>query len=103
MSYINIPQNNPAILELTKLLNKNKITPLELAIHLHITPTRIYEIIKGKRRFTYDTDLRISHFFKIAPRHFLDLQTLYEFSQEAQSIKPLLSKLPNIDTFKRLC
>jgi len=42
------------------------ISPYKLAKDINISATRVFEIIKGKRRITIDTALRLSKYFGTA-------------------------------------
>ena len=61
-----------------------------------IPQTRISEIIKGRRRITADTALRLSKFFGTSAKFWLGLQDDYDLEEEQlqqkselDSIKPL--------------
>ena len=78
------------------LLDEYNISQNELARQLHVPAGRINEIIKGKRKITADTDLRLCKFFGFEDGHFLRLQTAIELretrvklNQELSSIKQL--------------
>ncbi|WP_125718537.1 HigA family addiction module antitoxin [Flavobacterium ustbae] len=71
------------------------ITPYRLSKELKIPQTRISEIIKGNRRITADTALRLSQYFGNSAKFWLGLQDDYDIEeeqfnkgQELRSIKP---------------
>jgi addiction module HigA family antidote len=71
------------------------ITQYRLSKDLKIPQTRISEIIKGNRRITADTALRLSHYFGNSAKFWLGLQDDFDIeeeesnkSQELKSIKP---------------
>ena len=58
-----------------------KITAYRLAKEIDIPQTRISQIIKGKRRITADTALRLSSFFGNSPLFWLGLQDDYDIEE----------------------
>ena len=76
-----------------EFLHPLKITAYRLAKDIAIPQTRIGEIIKGKRRVTADTALRLSHYFGTSAKFWLGLQDDYDLEEE--------QKLKN-DEFKRI-
>lgn len=71
-----------------------EITSYRLSKDLKIPQTRISEIIKGNRRITADTALRLSHYFGNSAKFWLGLQDDFDIeeglenkSEELQSIK----------------
>ncbi|MCF6157733.1 MAG: addiction module antidote protein, HigA family [wastewater metagenome] len=72
------------------------ISAYRLAKETKMPPTRVSEIIKGKRRITADTALRLSKFFGTTPDFWLGLQMEYDLREE-KSVKA-----KEIDSIKRL-
>lgn len=58
------------------------ITPYRLAKETNIPQTRISEIIKGNRRITADTALRLSQFFGNSAKFWLGLQDDFDIENE---------------------
>ena len=76
-----------------EILYEEFLVPLELSAYrlskeLGIPQTRLSEIIKGNRRITADTALRLSHFFGTSAKFWLGLQDDYDIEEE----KPTKSK-----------
>jgi antitoxin HigA-1 len=70
-----------------EILNEEFLIPLgisayRLAKETFIPQTRVSEIIKGNRRITADTALRLSKFFGNTPRYWLGLQNDYDLEEE---------------------
>jgi len=70
-----------------EILNEEFLIPLgisayRLAKETFIPQTRVSEIIKGNRRITADTALRLSKFFGNSPRFWLGLQNDYDLEEE---------------------
>ena len=59
------------------------ITAYRLAKDTNIPPTRISQIIKGKRSITADTALRFSKYFGTTPDFWLGLQMEYDLREES--------------------
>ena len=62
------------------------ISAYKLAKNIAIPQTRISEIIKGNRRITADTALRLAKYFGTSPKFWLGLQDDYDLEEE-NSIK----------------
>ena len=78
-----------------EFLEPLEITAYRLSKDLHIPQTRISEIVKGNRRITADTALRLSLYFGNSPKFWLGLQDDYDIeeennhkTQEFKTIKP---------------
>ncbi|MBN2836678.1 MAG: HigA family addiction module antidote protein [Candidatus Delongbacteria bacterium] len=63
------------------------ITAYKLSKDLHIPQTRISMIIKGKRRITADTALRLSKYFGNSAHFWLSLQDEYDIREEQIHLK----------------
>lgn len=71
-----------------EILNEEFLIPLgitayRLAKETFIPQTRISEIIKGNRKITADTALRLSRYFSNSPNFWLGLQMDYDLEEEA--------------------
>ena len=62
------------------------ITAYRLSKDIDIPQTRISEIVKGNRRITADTALRLSKYFGNSAKFWLGLQDDYDLEEE-QSLK----------------
>ena len=76
-----------------EFLKPLEITAYRLSKDIAIPQTRISEIIKGNRRITADTALRLSHYFGTSAKFWLGLQNDYDLEEE-QKLKK--------DEFKRI-
>jgi antitoxin HigA-1 len=66
-----------------EFLNEFHITAYKLAKDTKIPPTRISQIIKGKRSISADTALRFSKYFGTTPDFWLGLQMEYDLREES--------------------
>jgi len=87
---------HPGEILLEEFLIPMEISAYRLAKETFLPQTRISEIIKGKRRITADTALRLSKYFGTSPSFWLGLQDDYDLEEELnlkkaelENIKPL--------------
>ena len=76
-------------------MEPNNLTNYRLAKDLDIPESRIGKIVKGERRITADTALRLEMYFGLDASFWLGLQNDYDLLEEkrAKEKKPLLIKL----------
>ncbi len=82
-----------------EILNEEFLIPLEISAYrlskdLKIPQTRISEIIKGNRRITADTALRLSCYFGNSPKFWLGLQDDFDIEEETNLIMKELKTIP---------
>jgi len=87
-----------------EVLSEEFLAPLEITAYrlskdLKIPQTRISEIIKGNRRITADTALRLSKYFDNSAKFWLGLQDDYDLEEEQQEKG---AELNAIKTYKRM-
>ena len=70
-----------------------EITAYRLSKDLGIPQTRISEILKGRRRVTADTALRLSKYFGNSAKFWLGLQDDYDLEEELNSRKREFQKI----------
>jgi addiction module HigA family antidote len=81
-----------------EILKEEFLKPLEISAYrlskeISIPQTRISQIIKGKRRITADTALRLSKFFGTSAKFWLGLQDDYDIEQESNQRKAELDTI----------
>ena len=69
-----------------------EITPYRLAKDLNVPETRVAAILKGKRRITPDSALRLSRYFKMSDRFFSNLQAHYDIEIEKMKLGDALER-----------
>ena len=72
-----------------EILNYEFLEPLEITAYrlskdLKIPQTRISEIVKGNRRITADTALRLSKYFGNSAKFWLGLQNDFDIEEEKE-------------------
>ena len=77
-----LPNIHPGEIWQEEFLVPLNITPYRLAKETRIPQTRISEIIKGNRRITADTALRLSQFFGNTAKFWLGLQDDFDLENE---------------------
>jgi antitoxin HigA-1 len=82
---------HPGEILLEEFLIPLEITAYRLSKEISIPQTRISEIIKGNRRITADTALRLSKFFGNSAKFWLGLQDDFDIEDEAKTIRKDLS------------
>lgn len=77
----NLQNIHPGEVLLEEFLIPMNITAYRLSSEIKIPQTRISEIIKGRRRITADTALRLSNFFGNSAKFWLGLQDDYDIEE----------------------
>lgn len=73
---------HPGEILLEEFLKPMGISQYRLAKDISVPPRRINEIVLGKRSITPDTALRLSLFFGLSERFWMNLQTRYDIETE---------------------
>lgn len=84
---------HPGEILLEEFLIPMEISAYRLAKETFIPQTRVSEIIKGNRRITADTALRLSKFFGTSPKFWLGLQDDYDLEEEKHQKSNELDKI----------
>lgn len=79
-----------------EFLEPLNISAYRLSKETFIPQTRISEIIKGNRRITADTALRLAKFFGTSAKFWLGLQDDFDLEEEAKNKSIQLSKINTI-------
>ncbi len=90
-----LPNIHPGEILKEEFLVPLNITAYRLSKDIGIPQTRISEILKGNRRITADTALRLSYYFGISPKFWLGLQDDYDLEEEK------VNKQKELETIKR--
>ena len=65
-------------------LEPMNLTPYRLAKAIGVDQTRISQLIKGKRRVSADTALRLSKYFQMSAEFWLNAQNRYDLEEEKE-------------------
>lgn len=69
---------HPGEILLEDFMKPMGITARQLAADIDVPPSRISELVNGKRPITADTALRLGLFFNMEPRFWMNQQTEYD-------------------------
>jgi len=96
----NLKNIHPGTILKLEFLEPLGITAYRLSKETFIPQTRIGEILKGNRRITADTALRLSKYFGTSAKFWLGLQDDFDLEEENNSkkadienIKPVVQKV----------
>lgn len=81
-----------------EFLEPLQITAYRLSKDLRIPQTRISEIIKGKRRITADTALRLSKYFGNSAKSWLGIQDDYDIEEEKENKQKELNEIEQYES-----
>lgn len=88
-----IPNITPGEILREEFLLPMGISAYKLAKDTNMPATRISEILKGRRRITADTALRLSAYFQNSADFWLGIQDEYDLRKERKKIEKELSKI----------
>jgi addiction module HigA family antidote len=88
---------HPGEILLAEFLVPLEITAYRLSKEISIPQTRISEIIKGNRRITADTALRLSKFFGNSAKFWLGLQADFDIEDETKNKQKDLKSIKQYD------
>ena len=84
---------HPGEVLMEEFLKPLEITAYRLSKDLGIPQTRISEILKGRRRISADTALRLSKYFGNSAKFWLGLQDDYDLEEELLTRKQEFQKI----------
>ncbi len=73
------------------------ITAYKLSQSIGVPQTRTSQILKGRRRITADTALRLSKYFGTSTKFWLGLQNDYDIEEEMKTIKLDLEQIEAVN------
>lgn len=77
-----LPPIHPGEILLEEFLLPLGISQYRLAKDIGVPPRRINEIVHGKRAISADTALRLSRYFAMSDRFWINLQARYDIERE---------------------
>lgn len=84
---------HPGEILLEEFLLPMDISRNKLAVSINVPPTRIGEIVKGKRSISAETDLLLSKALGTSEGFWLSLQNDYDLEEKKKQLKNQLSKV----------
>ena len=91
-----LPNIHPGEILKEEFLDPFGISAYRLSKEIKIPQTRISQIIKGKRRITADTALRLSEFFGNSPQFWMGIQDDYDLEEERIKIEEQLKHITKV-------
>ena len=89
---------HPGEILLEEFLEPMGISQYRLAKDISVPPRRINEIVLGKRAITPDTALRLSLYFGLSERFWMNLQTRYDLETEKDRLQNRLEREVHVYT-----
>ena len=87
-----LPPIHPGEILLKEFLKPMGISQYRLAKNISVSARRINEIVHGKRAVSPDTALRLSRYFGLSERFWINLQARYDLEMEKDRLKDRLEK-----------
>ena len=78
---------HPGEILMEEFLKPMSLSQYRLAKDINVPARRINEIVHGKRSITPDTALRLSRFFGLSERFWINLQARYDLEIEKDRLK----------------
>jgi addiction module HigA family antidote len=94
-----LPPIHPGEILLEEFLKPLGISQYRLAKDINVPARRINEIVLGKRSISADTALRLSRYFGMSDRFWINLQTGYDLEVEKDRIGSRL--INEIDVYRK--
>jgi addiction module HigA family antidote len=77
---------HPGEILMEEFLKPLGISQYKLSKDINVPPRRINEIVHGNRSVTADTALRLSRYFNLSERFWLNLQARYDLEVEKEKL-----------------
>ncbi|EQD51585.1 XRE family plasmid maintenance system antidote protein [mine drainage metagenome] len=88
---------HPGEILLEEFMKPMGITARQLAADIDVSPSRISELVHGRRPITADTALRLGLYFGMEPRFWMNLQTEYDMRIATRELRDKIA--PRIRVF----
>src|SRR4030066_1337525 len=92
MAKRDFPPIHPGEILLEEFLKPLEISQYRLAKDINVPARRINEIVLGKRGISADTALRLSRYFGLSERFWMNLQARYDLEVEKDRLQDRLEK-----------
>jgi addiction module HigA family antidote len=83
---------HPGEILMEEFLKPMNISQYKLAKDISVPPRRINEIVHGTRAITPDTALRLSRYFGLSERFWINMQSRYDLEVEKDRLQDRLDK-----------
>ncbi len=92
MSKTKLAPIHPGEILMEEFLKPMGISQYRVAKDINVSARRVNEIVLGKRSITPDTALRLSMYFGLSERFWINLQARYDLETEKDRLKDKLNK-----------
>lgn len=92
----NLKNIHPGKVLSEEFLSPFGISAYKLAKDVGIPQTRVSQILRGNRRITADTALRLNKYFGTSAKFWLGLQNDFDLEEEAAAKSNLIDNIPTI-------
>ncbi len=89
-----LPNITPGEILREEFLVPMGISAYRLSKDTGMPPTRVSQILKGRRRITADTALRLSRYFGNSAEFWLGVQDEYDLRDQEEELSAELSRIP---------
>lgn len=83
---------HPGEILLEEFMKPREITARQVAADIDVSPSRISDIVNGRRPITADTALRLGVYFQMDPRFWLNLQSEFDMRIATRDLLPKLTQ-----------
>jgi antitoxin HigA-1 len=83
---------HPGEILLEEFLKPMNISQYQVAKDISVPARRINEIVLGKRSISADTALRLSRYFRLSERFWLNLQSAYDLAVEKDRLEDRIER-----------
>jgi antitoxin HigA-1 len=83
---------HPGEILLEEFLKSMNISQYQLAKDISVSARRVNEIVLGKRSISADTAIRLSRYFRLSERFWLNLQAAYDLEVQKDKLEGRLEK-----------
>ena len=87
-----LPPIHPGEILMEEFLKPMEISQYRLAKDISVPPRRINEIVHGKRAISPDTALRLSRYFGLSERFWINMQARYDLEIEKDRLQDRLAQ-----------
>ena len=87
-----LPPIHPGEILMEEFLKPMELSQYRLAKDINVPARRINEIVHGKRSISPDTALRLSRYFGMSERFWMNLQARYDLEMEKDRLEGRLDK-----------
>ena len=98
MTQAKLPPIHPGEILLSEFLKPMQLSQYRLAKAVGVPTRRINEIVLGKRSISPDTALRLSRYFGLSERFWLNLQTRYDLELAKDRLADRLEREVSVHT-----